>query len=58
VTSAYESATLGDSTSLVMVADGRARVGQTLFVPMPGGDIAVEVTSPVFYDREGARLNG
>jgi hypothetical protein len=25
---------------------------------MPGGDIAVKVTDPVFYDKEGARLNG
>ncbi len=58
VTSAYASPTLGHPIALAMVADGRARVGQTLFVPMPGGDIAVEVTSPVFYDREGAHLNG
>jgi len=26
-------------------------------VPMPHGDIAVEVTSPVFYDPQGARIN-
>jgi len=25
---------------------------------MPGGDIEVEVTSPVFYDPTGARING
>jgi sarcosine oxidase subunit alpha len=58
VTSSYFSAALGHSIALAMVKGGRARHGQTLFVPMPGGDIAVEVTSPVFYDREGARLNG
>jgi sarcosine oxidase subunit alpha len=29
-----------------------------LYVPMPDGDIEVEVTSPVFYDPEGARING
>ena len=58
VTSSYFSAVLGHSIALAMVAAGRARLGQTLFVPMAGGDIAVEVTSPVFYDREGARLNG
>jgi len=58
VTSAYFSAALGHSIALAMVAAGRARLGQTLFVPMPGGDIAVEVTSPVFYDKDGARLNG
>jgi hypothetical protein len=27
-------------------------------VPMPGGDLAVEVTSPIFYDPKGERLNG
>jgi hypothetical protein len=26
-------------------------------VPMPGGDIEVEVTSSVFYDPTGARIN-
>jgi hypothetical protein len=29
-----------------------------LYVPMPAGDIAVEVTSPIFYDPKGERLNG
>ena len=58
VTSSYFSAALGHSIALAMVAGGRARRGQTLFVPMPGGDVEVEVTSPVFYDSDGARLNG
>jgi sarcosine oxidase, subunit alpha len=58
VTSSYASAALGHSIALAMVEGGRARVGQTLYVPMPGGDIAVQVTSPVFYDPDGARLHG
>ena len=58
VTSSYASAALGRPIALAMVSGGRARQGQTLFVSMPGGDIAVEVTAPVFYDREGGRLNG
>jgi sarcosine oxidase subunit alpha len=33
-------------------------MGQTLYIPMPDGDIEVEVTSPVFYDPSGARING
>jgi sarcosine oxidase subunit alpha len=57
VTSSYFSATLGHSIALAMVADGRARGGQRLFVPMPGGPIAVQVTAPVFYDPEGTRLD-
>ncbi|MBS0396711.1 MAG: sarcosine oxidase subunit alpha, partial [Proteobacteria bacterium] len=58
VTSAYHSAALGRSIALGVVAGGRGRQGETLYVPMPGGDIPVKVVSPVFYDREGARLNG
>ncbi len=58
VTSSYFSASLGHSIALAMVAGGRARQGETLYVPMPEGDIAVQVTSPVFYDPEGARLHG
>ena len=58
VTSSYQSSVLGRSIALAMVAGGRARVGTTLYVPMPDGDIAVKVTAPVFYDTEGARLNG
>ena len=57
VTSSYFSAALGHSIALAMVAGGRARHGNTMFVPMPGGDIPVQVTSPVFYDPDGARLH-
>jgi sarcosine oxidase subunit alpha len=58
VTSSYASAVLGRSIALAMVRGGRARIGQTLYVPMPGGDVAVQVTAPMFYDAEGARLHG
>jgi sarcosine oxidase, subunit alpha len=57
VTSSYASSVLKMPIALAMIAGGRARKGQTLYVPMPHGDIAVEVTSPVFYDPEGARIN-
>jgi hypothetical protein len=33
-------------------------MGEKLIVPMPGRDMMALVTSPVFYDPEGARLNG
>jgi sarcosine oxidase subunit alpha len=58
ITSAYTEATVGYPIALAMIAGGRARLGQTLHVSMAGGDIAVEVTSPVFYDPQGARING
>jgi sarcosine oxidase, subunit alpha len=57
VTSSYASSVLGYPIALAMIAGGRARLGQTLFVPMPVGEIAVEVTSPVFYDPQGSRIN-
>jgi sarcosine oxidase subunit alpha len=58
ITSSYHSPILKRSIALAMVNGGRARLGQTLYVSMPGGDIPVQVTSPVFYDSEGSRLNG
>jgi sarcosine oxidase subunit alpha len=58
VTSSYASSVLESPIALALVAGGRARLGQTLYVPMPGGDLEVEVTSPVFYDGTGARING
>jgi sarcosine oxidase subunit alpha len=57
VTSAYYSPVLGHSIALAMVEDGRARLGETLTVPMPAGPVAVRVASPVFYDPQGARLD-
>ncbi len=57
VTSAYFSAVLGHSIALAMVEDGRARMGESLRVPMPGGAVTVRVAAPVFYDPKGARLD-
>jgi sarcosine oxidase, subunit alpha len=58
VTSSYHSAVLGSSIALALVAGGRARMGETVYVQTARGDIPVKVASPVFYDAEGARLNG
>jgi len=57
VTSSYYSATLGRSIALALVAGGRARLGETLHVPLPRGMAPVQVASTVFYDTTGARLN-
>jgi sarcosine oxidase subunit alpha len=56
VTSAYHSAALGRPIALALVEGGRARLGATLHVPMPGHTIAVRVTAPVFHDPQGERL--
>jgi sarcosine oxidase subunit alpha len=58
VSSSYHSAVLDRSIALALVAGGRALLGQNLYVTMPGTDIPVTVTSPVFYDPKGVRLNG
>ncbi|WP_075219559.1 sarcosine oxidase subunit alpha family protein [Acuticoccus yangtzensis] len=58
VTSSYMSATLGRSIAMAVVSGGHARMGETLYVPMDDGVIAATVTSTVFFDPEGARLNG
>lgn len=57
VTSSYWSETLGRSIALALVAGGRERIGQTLFVPMPGRTIRVTVSGTVFHDPAGARLH-
>ncbi|MBN8847467.1 MAG: (2Fe-2S)-binding protein [Sphingomonas sp.] len=57
VTSSYWSATLGRSIALALVRDGRALMGEALYVPMPGRTIRATVCPTVFYDAEGSRLN-
>jgi len=58
VTSSYWSETLRRPIALALVSGGRARIGEILHASMPAGSIAVRVTEPMFYDRQGARLYG
>lgn len=58
VSSSYWSENCERSIAMALLIDGRARMGETLFVPMPEGAIEVEVCSPVFFDEKGGRLNG
>ena len=57
VTSSYMSATLGRSFAMALVAGGRARIGQTLHATTTRGTAPVKLVEPMFYDREGARLD-
>lgn len=57
VTSSYHSAVLKAPIALALVRGGRARLGETLHIPMPGGAIPVEIVQPVFFDPEGSRVN-
>ena len=58
VTSSYFSSNLERSIALALVAGGRARKGETLYVPTDSGEVAAEVTGTVFLDPTGARLHG
>jgi sarcosine oxidase subunit alpha len=57
VSSSYMSATLGRSFALALVAGGRSRHGETLFATTSGGTAPVKLVEPIFYDREGKRLD-
>jgi sarcosine oxidase subunit alpha len=58
VTSSYHSATLGRSIAMALIARGRARLGETLYIPLESGEVVpAQVASAVFYDPKGARLN-
>jgi sarcosine oxidase subunit alpha len=58
VTSSYRSAILGRTFALAMLERGHERVGETVYAPLPEGTIAAVVTTPVFYDPDGARRDG
>ena len=58
VTSSYDSPGLGRPIALALLANGRARMGEQLNVPMPTGPVAVRVVASVFIDPEGTRAHG
>jgi sarcosine oxidase subunit alpha len=58
VTSSYWSEALRRPIALGLVQDGRNRIESTVYAPMGRQSVAVEIVSPVFLDREGARLRG
>ena len=59
VSSAYDSAVLGRSIVLALVANGRSRLGETVYITRLDGEAKpAAIVSPVFYDPKGERLNG
>ncbi|MEP9382025.1 2Fe-2S iron-sulfur cluster-binding protein [Nocardioides cheoyonin] len=58
VTSSYHSATLDRPFGLALVAGGRDLIGSSVAAVVGDRLVEVEVTSPVFYDPEGARRDG
>jgi sarcosine oxidase subunit alpha len=57
VTSSYWSETLGRSIALALVAGGHEKMGEKIYIPMPGKTHVATISSMVFYDAEGARLH-
>lgn len=58
VTSSYRSATLGRPFALALVEGGHGRHGSTIASPLRDRTVSASITSPVFYDPEGARREG
>ncbi len=58
VTSSYRSDALGRTFALALLRGGTRRVGETLYVPLEDRTVAVTVTDPVLYDKEGTRRDG
>jgi sarcosine oxidase subunit alpha len=57
VTSSYMSPTLNRSIALALLQSGRARAGQEVVIALPNArPMSAIVTTPVFYDSEGATL--
>jgi sarcosine oxidase subunit alpha len=58
VTSSYLSPTLGRSFAMGLVAAGRSRIDATTYVATMQGTVPARIVEPIFYDREGKRLDG
>jgi len=58
VTSSYFGGRIGRSFALALVANGRARYGQTVWATLAERTVAARVCPTVFYDPEGRRRDG
>ena len=58
VTSSYRSDALGRTFALALVRGGRARVGDTIYAPLPDRTVAAVITSSVLFDPENTRRDG
>ena len=58
VTSSYWSENLGHSIALALLRDGRARMGETVHLPLGRKVVRATVCAPGFYDVDGERMNG
>jgi sarcosine oxidase subunit alpha len=58
ITSSMVSVAIGKSVALALLANGRARIGESLVAYSDGRRYAARVVPLPFYDPQGARLNG
>ena len=58
VTSSYWSAAMERGFALALVKGGRGRHGDWVWASATTGESRVQIVDPVFYDPEGARLDG
>ncbi|TNE35586.1 MAG: sarcosine oxidase subunit alpha [Alphaproteobacteria bacterium] len=58
VTSSYYSAALGHSIALALVKGGHSKMGETIHAPLLDKTVTARIVDPVFYDKEGEKLNG
>jgi sarcosine oxidase subunit alpha len=57
VTSSYDSSVLGHPIALAMLENGRARMGETLVIPLPGRDVMVKVRNPIWIGKNGETID-
>jgi sarcosine oxidase subunit alpha len=57
VTSSYWSANLGRAFALALVQRGRARTGESVWVPLEQRTVRARIVEPVFWDKDGSRQN-
>jgi sarcosine oxidase subunit alpha len=58
VTSSHRSAALGRTFALGLVANGRGRIGETLYAAAGNRITAAVVADPLLYDKDGSRRDG
>ncbi len=58
VSSSYYSACCGHSIAMALVKGGHHRMGEQVYAPLANGRVInATITSPIFYDKEGAKSN-
>jgi len=57
VTSSYYSPTLERGFALALIKGGRPKIGETVYINYDHNAVPAEICDPVFYDKDGSRLD-